>query len=280
MNQLFYVYAVAQPVGDAASFAAAGVGDAPVRFVEHRGLAAVVSHVRAEDFEEAPLRAHLEDLDWLADTARAHESVVGAVSGITNLVPLRLATVCRDESGVRRLLDDGHDRFTSSLARLDGRVEWGVKLYAEPDAAPGPDTAPEPTAGPARTATATSGRDYLRRRLRSRQAREKSWARADASAQRLHAELARCAEAQRLHRPQSGQLAQGPGVNVLNAAFLVRREESAAFVGLFEQLAPQETGLRAELTGPWAPYSFADLHGPQQRESRQEREVSEERSET
>ncbi|MFJ8074551.1 GvpL/GvpF family gas vesicle protein [Streptomyces sp. NPDC096176] len=272
MKQLFYVYAVARPVDDAASFAAAGVGGAPARFAEHRGLAAVVSHVRAEDFEEAPLRAHLEDLDWLADTARAHESVVGAFSGITNVVPLRLATVCRDESGVRRLLDEGHDRFTASLARLDGRVEWGVKLYAEPDAAPEPDTHPEPAAAPARPETATSGRDYLRRRLRSRQTREKSWARADALAQRLHAELAGCAEAQRLHRPQSGQLAQGPGVNVLNAAFLVRREESDAFVGLFERLAPQESGFRAELTGPWAPYSFADVHVPQQRESREDQD--------
>ena len=276
MNQLFYVYAVARPVGDAATFAAAGVGGAPARFVEHRALAAVVSHVRAEDFEEAPLREHLEDLAWLADTARAHESVVGAVSGITSVVPLRLATVCRDESGVRRLLDEGHDRFTASLARLDGRVEWGVKLYADPDTEP----EPEPSAAPARPEVASSGRDYLRRRLRSRQTREKSWAHADALAQRLHAELARCAEGQRLHRPQSGQLAQAPGVNVLNAAFLVRREESDAFVGLFEQLAPQEAGVRAELTGPWAPYSFADEPERQQRDSREQQGVREGRTGT
>lgn len=254
MSGLLYVYAVARPPLDRVRGSASGVGDAPVRPVEHDGLLAVVSDVRAEDFEEAPLRDHLEDLDWLAGTARAHESVVRAVSEVTDLVPLRLATVCRGEDGVRRLLDQGARLFAENLDRLEGRVEWGVKLYAAEQ-----DTAPEPRR-PAEEAP-SSGRDYLRRRMRSRQSQEQNRTRADALARRLHTELAGRAEAQRLHRPQSGQLARTPGVNLLNAAFLVRREDSEAFVEHVEQLTPQEPGVRVELTGPWAPYSFADLSG-------------------
>ncbi|UYQ60264.1 GvpL/GvpF family gas vesicle protein [Streptomyces peucetius] len=253
MSGLLYVYAVARPPLGGVPGSATGVGGGPVRPVEHDGLLAVVSDVRAEDFEEAPLRDHLEDLDWLADTARAHESVVRAVGEVTDLVPLRLATVCRGESGVRRLLDQGARLFAENLDRLAGRVEWGVKLYAAAEQ----ETAPEPRCAPAEGPS--SGRDYLRRRLRSRQSREQSWTRADALARRLHTELAGHAEAQRLHRPQSGQLARSHGVNVLNAAFLVRREDSEAFVGHVERLTPPEPGVRVELTGPWAPYSFADL---------------------
>ncbi|MEV4682991.1 GvpL/GvpF family gas vesicle protein [Streptomyces kurssanovii] len=264
MNELLYVYAVTRPFEVGVPAAATGVGGRPARPVEHNGLVAVVSDVRAEDFEEAPLRERLEDLEWLAATARAHESVVRAVSAVTGVVPLRLATVCRGESGVRRLLDEGHRRFTTNLDRLEGRVEWGVKLYAEPDPEPdrAPATAPAPAPGQQTQGgeeAASPGRDYLRRRLRSRQSREKSWAHADALARRLHTELSRCADGQRLHRPQSGQLARASGVNVLNAAFLVRREESDAFVGQVERLTPRDAGVRVELTGPWAPYSFADL---------------------
>jgi hypothetical protein len=265
MNELLYVYAVARPFGTGVPTAATGVGGLPARPVEHDGLVAVVSDVRAEDFEEAPLRERLEDLEWLAGTARAHESVVRAVSAVTGVVPLRLATVCRGESGVRRLLDEGRHRFTTNLDRLEGRVEWGVKLYAESD--PEPDRAPAAAPAPEEQAqggegAGSPGRDYLRRRLRSRQSREKSWAHADALARRLHTELSRCADGQRLHRPQSGQLARASGVNVLNAAFLVRREESDAFVGQVERLTPRDAGVRVELTGPWAPYSFADLSDP------------------
>jgi hypothetical protein len=138
-----------------------------------------------------------------------------------------------------------------------------VKLYAEPE----PEPAATPEAAPGQQTqggdgAASPGRDYLRRRLRSRQSREKSWAHADALARRLHTELSRCADGQRLHKPQSGQLARASGVNVLNAAFLVRREESDAFVGQVERLTPRDAGVRVELTGPWAPYSFADLSDP------------------
>ncbi|WP_208545534.1 GvpL/GvpF family gas vesicle protein [Streptomyces sp. Tu 2975] len=269
MNELLYVYAVARPFEGGVPLAATGVGGLPARPVEHDGLVAVVSEVRAEDFEEAPLRERLEDLEWLAGTARAHESVVRAVSAVTGVVPLRLATVCRGESGVRRLLDEGHHRFTTNLDRLEGRVEWGVKLYAEPDheSDPAPTAAPEAVPGQGQqtqggNGAASPGRDYLRRRLRSRQSREKSWAHADALARQLHTELSRCADGQRLHRPQSGQLARASGVNVLNAAFLVRREESDAFVGQVERLTPRNAAVRVELTGPWAPYSFADLSDP------------------
>lgn len=256
MSDLLYVYAVARAPLEGVPASTEGVGGAPVRPVEGDGLIAVVSDVRAEDFEEAPLRKHLEDLDWLSGTARAHESVVRAVSDVTGVVPLRLATVCRGESGVRRLLDDGYDRFTANLDRLEGHVEWGVKLYATAQA--------EPAKEPASVEAPSSGRDYLRRRLRSRQSRERNWAQADALARRLHTELAGHAEAQRLHRPQSGELARADGVNVLNAAFLVRRAESEAFVGLVERLTPQEPGIRVEVTGPWAPYSFADLSDPRE----------------
>ncbi|MEU1891124.1 GvpL/GvpF family gas vesicle protein [Streptomyces pristinaespiralis] len=279
MNELIYVYAVARPFEAGGQAAPTGVGGLPARPFEHGGLTAVVSDVRAEDFEEAPLRRRLEDLEWLAETARAHESVVRAVSAVTGVVPLRLATVCRGESGVRRLLDEGRHRFTTNLDRLEGRVEWGVKLYAEPDPEPDRASAAEPAPGPpprGGDGTASPGRDYLRRRMRSRQTREQNWARADALARQLHTELSRCADGQRLHRPQSGQLARASGVNVLNAAFLVRREESDAFVGQVERLTPRDASVRVELTGPWAPYSFADLSEQQDAPPRQVRQEAHE----
>lgn len=259
MSDLLYVYAVTRAPLDGVPAGTEGIGGAPVEAVELRGLSAVVSQVPAEEFEEAPLRGCLEDLDWLAGTARAHESVVRTVSGITGVVPLRLATVCRGESGVRRLLDDGYARFAANLGRLEGRVEWGVKLYATARPESSPDDGPQ--AGRTEREAPSSGRDYLRRRLRSRRSGEQNRAHADALARRLHTELAQRAEAHWPHRPQSGQLARADGVNVLNVAFLVSLEESEAFVELVERLTPQEEGVRVELTGPWAPYSFADLPG-------------------
>ncbi|QGV77716.1 GvpL/GvpF family gas vesicle protein [Streptomyces ficellus] len=256
-DRLRYVYAVTRPFDGVLPEGAHGIDGEPPHLLRHGDLVAVTGAVPAGEFDEAPLRARLEDLDWLAATARAHDAVVAALSTVTCPLPLRLATVCRDDSGVRRLLEDGHDRFVRALARLDGRVEWGVKVYAEPGAAEEAEpAAPEPGA---------SGRDYLRRRLNARRSREGDWQRADALSRRLHGELSRHAEAGTVHRPQDTRLSNAPGVNVLNAAYLVDRARSPEFVQLVE--AVSEPGVRVELTGPWAPYSFAGIADEAPREA-------------
>ncbi|MEU4348180.1 GvpL/GvpF family gas vesicle protein [Streptomyces sp. NPDC023838] len=249
MNEaLWYVYAVVRPFEGELPEDVRGLDGEPPRLIAHRGLCAAASPVPPGDFDAGPLRAHLEDLDWLAATARAHQAVVAALSSVTCAIPLRLATVCRDTSGVQRLLDAGRAGFEAALERLDGRVEWGVKVYAE--AASG-EPAPAPQAKPA------SGREYLRRRLGQRQAREDTWRQAGALSRTLHQELSGHAEAQRLHRPQSARISQQPGENVLNAAYLVPRERGAEFVALVERHRSRAAGVRVEVTGPWAPYSFA-----------------------
>ncbi|WP_274563872.1 GvpL/GvpF family gas vesicle protein [Streptomyces spiramyceticus] len=267
MNELRYVYAVTRPFDGALPDGnlpddLRGLDGEPPRLLHHAGLVAVVSPVPAEDFDEAPLKAHLEDLDWLTGTARTHEAVIGVLTTLTCPVPLRLATVCRDDSGVRRLIEADHDRFVRTLERLDGRIEWGVKVYAH---TPREDTqgAAQGAAPEADEPPPATGRDYLRRRLGQRRKRESAWQRADSMARTLHAGLSERAEAGVLHRPQDARLSDEPGVNVLNAAYLVRREESAAFIAEIDRLGPKEPdgGVRVELTGPWAPYSFAGLAG-------------------
>ncbi|MGW8330101.1 GvpL/GvpF family gas vesicle protein [Streptomyces sp. NPDC055897] len=260
-GELLYVYAVTRPFTAALPDAVRALDGQPPALIEHRGLCAAVSRVPAEYFDAAPLRAHLEDLDWLSEVARNHQAVIAALATVSCPVPLRLATVCRDEDGVRRLLDSGSARFESAIERLDGRVEWGVKVYAEP--------APPERLAPAPELTAATGRDYLRRRLGQRQNRDQSWQRAGALSRALHAELCERAEAGRLHPPQSGRLSGAPGENVLNAAYLVPRERSDEFVATVRDRTPQGEGVRVELTGPWAPYSFVGGpdDGPDQGES-------------
>ncbi|MCX5386583.1 GvpL/GvpF family gas vesicle protein [Streptomyces sp. NBC_00083] len=245
-DELLYVYAVTPPFSGVLPDGVRGLDGEPPRIIEHDGLCAAVSRVPAAEFDAEPLRSHLEDLDWLAETARAHQAVIAALASVTCPVPLRLATVCRDDSGVRRLIDSGRARFVPTIERLDGRVEWGVKVYAHAQLPP-----PEPES------KVSSGRDYLRRRLGQRQSRDDTWRRAGTLSRALHTELCGRAEAGRLHRPQSGQLSGAPGENVLNAAYLVPREQSEQFVAAVRAHTPDDDGVRVELTGPWAPYSFA-----------------------
>lgn len=145
------------------------------------------------------------------------------------------------------MLEAREEGFRRTLDRLAGRVEWGVKVYAES----------EEQERPQEPAKVSSGRDYLRQRRRSHRAHEEMWESADRFARGLHGTLSEFAEDTRLHAPQNSALSGVPGRNVLNAAYLVPRAHSEEFVELVDRTKGEEPGLRVELTGPWAAYSFS-----------------------
>ncbi|MEW2624434.1 GvpL/GvpF family gas vesicle protein [Streptomyces sp. NPDC048106] len=252
MSGLRYVYAVCRPLGAPLQAQLTGIGGAPPALLPHRGLIAVVSTVPEADFCEEGLKAHLEDLDWLAATARAHQGVIDALTTVTTPLPLRLATVFRDDSAVRTMIEAREADFLRALDRLAGRVEWGVKVFTEP--APEPAEAAGPAEKPGRP---MSGRDYLRRRRADTRAHEEDLQAAEAFADSLHRRLCAHAEDARLHPPQNAALSGARGRNVLNAAYLVPRDRSEEFVELVDRTKDEAGGLRVELTGPWAAYSFS-----------------------
>ncbi|MFF9510966.1 GvpL/GvpF family gas vesicle protein [Streptomyces sp. NPDC014724] len=231
-----------------------GVADAPVHLVHtgHCGdVVVAVSPVPAQDFQEAALRAHLEDLDWLESVARAHHRVIEALAARTTVLPLRLATVYLDDERVGQMLDACREAFAERLSDLAAQVEWGVKIYVE---APSATESPaKPSADPA----LTPGRAYLSHRRAQRHARDDAYRDAEQAARRVEDAARKVAVDRVQHRTQQGALARGPGENVVNDAYLVPLAHSEQFRTDVMQAAEELPGVRIEVTGPWAPYSFA-----------------------
>ncbi|WP_214410927.1 GvpL/GvpF family gas vesicle protein [Sphaerisporangium fuscum] len=258
-----YVYAVTREedrAGPEVLEGLSGVAGAPVRTVPQAGLVAYVSSVPLTRFGEEPLRRSLEDLDWLGATARAHHRVVEAVARAAATAPVRLVTVYGGDDQVREMLARRRRDFQDVLARLAGRSEWGVKVYAEP---PPSARAGERGAVPAGGGPEQAGRpgtEYLRRRKASLRSRDDAWREATERAEHVHAALAAVSAASTRHRPQDPQLSGRDDWMLLNGAYLVddgrRREFEAALDAL------REPGVEIQLTGPWAPYSFAGF-GPE-----------------
>lgn len=224
-----------------------GMDGAPVRAVRAAGLVAVVSAAPLGEYGEEALRRNLEDLAWLERAARAHHAVVDALSRAGAVVPARLATVHRDDDRVARVLTERRDELAATLARLDGREEWGVKGYVVPGAVP---RSAEPAGG------GGAGAAYLRRRRAQLTAREEGQRIAADAAAAAHNALAGYAVAARRHAPQDRRLSGAPTAMVLNGAYLIDRTALDGFSDLVGSLADRHPELRLELTGPWPPYSF------------------------
>ncbi len=255
-----WAYAVAERVRQDCLDELEGVGGGRVRALAAAGLTAIAGKVPLAGYGEAALRRNLEDLAWLEATARAHHRVIDAVAKEGPVVPLRLATVYRDDAGAAAALTESAGDFRAALARTRGHKEWGVKAYAAPLAGSGDDDRDRGSAGAgAGAAVGGAGAAYLARRRRELSAHERSRHDAVASAELIHARLAQLADQSRLHPPQSPQLAGHRAQMILNAAYLLPDDRDGDFAAAVTDLAGRHPAVRLEITGPWPPYSFAGL---------------------
>jgi hypothetical protein len=245
-----YVYAVSRALPRQTADRIRGVGDAPVRVVEREGLAALVSTVGLAEFGEEALRNSLEDLAWLEATARAHHAVIDTAAAVAPTLPLRLATVYRNDRRVREVLEERGAEFSDALDRITGHTEWGVKGYADLSEFASATAAEDTAAG-------SPGVAYLRRRREEQRSEEDARREAALCAEGIDTELRGIAAAGRLHPPQDPQLSGHRGLMILNAAYLVADGRAEEFRTVVARLSEGRPGIRLQVTGPWAPYSFA-----------------------
>jgi hypothetical protein len=219
-----------------------GVGGQPVRAVAEADLSAVVSSVDAAAFGEKSLPRLLGDLANMEMIGRAHHEVVACVASDGPVVPLRLATIYPDDTTIRTLLAERHAELAGLLQSFRGTQEWGVRVYLEPWADRTHD-------GPC--AAATDHPDDL-------PGWEPRWQQADACAADIDRALSSRALAVRRHASPDPRFGDVEGWMVLNAVYLLDAQRTDEFTELVLRLATEHAVLRADITGPWPPYSFAE----------------------
>jgi hypothetical protein len=248
-----YVFAITRSVQPEALADVRGIGEAPIRAISEGALTAIACDVPLSEFDEQPLQENLEKLDWLEKIARAHDLVVRRVAQKVTTAPLRMTTIYREDEAVCDLLRGVAGAACEVLTRLDGRDEWGVKLYAVQDAVQDAAEAEQRHDG--------SGADYLRRRRSALTSRQDAANRAVETAGQVYRQLSDVSADARTHRPQDPQLSGTSAPMLLNGAFLVDRTGAEVFCQAVNELANAHPSLRFALTGPWPPYSFAALDG-------------------
>jgi len=237
----WYLYGVVANGADAPSAAPVDPRSEVVLLVEGP-VGGIASRVSLEEFDEAVLPERLADAEWLEQKIRAHEQVLEEALARGAVVPCRFCTVYRDEEELRRFLAGRADALAAALARVEGRVELGVKAFAARAGRGG------------EAAQAQSGRAYLEARRREQQEREElARSRADVAA-RLHERLLAEAHDGVLLDLQSRDVSGRDAEMVFNGAYLVA--DRGRFDEALTAAERDVDGVELELTGPWPPYNF------------------------
>ncbi|HET9731692.1 MAG TPA: GvpL/GvpF family gas vesicle protein [Acidimicrobiales bacterium] len=245
-----YVFAV-MAAGDAGSV---DVSAPSVRLATVDDMAALVTDVDAVDYGPDRIQELLGDQKWVEERARAHDRVISAAMACGPVLPFRFLTVVRTQDDVEELLRRHAHSLRDGLSCVAGRQEWGVRILLDRR------VMARALDGASASAPPSTGAAWLAARQRRQRIEDEMDAVASRLVDECHQRLSDCAERTAL-RPAGRQHDAEAGDTLLNASYLVAEDAVADFRVVAGELGERhdEIGLRVELTGPWAPYSFVEI---------------------
>ncbi|HEX4792444.1 MAG TPA: GvpL/GvpF family gas vesicle protein [Humisphaera sp.] len=219
----------------------------PIELLESDDLLAIVSQVSLAEFGQSALDDRVNDPAWVETKIRAHDKIIKNARSLGSIIPCRFCTILRSRQDVEDLLRHHRRRIAAKLAALDGKSEWGVKLWL---AAPSNASQPQEI----------SGKAYLQHKRNARDHRRQLQRPAEDRAEQFHKDLAATA-AEAALLPIRDRAGEDSAEIALNGAYLVADQQRTHFEDEIADWSNRHAaeGWRVEITGPWPPYNFAQL---------------------
>lgn len=215
-----------------------GVGDpaGELRTIATEKLSAVVSDA-PED-----LRAKRRDL-------AAHQAVLEALLADGATLPMRFGLVGPDDDSVESVLEENEGAYAERLSELDGCLEYNLKVSREEEDLLREIITDSEEISRLREVTQENPMAQEEKVRLGELVSQEVQARQEADGKALVAQLADVAQRQAVAEPTQ--------THFLNASFLVRRDEAAAFSqAVTEEAERRGDAYSLSLYGPLPPYSF------------------------
>jgi len=228
-----------------------------ISYVSNKGLYAVTGIVTGDDFCQENLKRNLNDFKWVEEKVRLHEQVVEKTMSASTVMPFKFGTVFKSEESLKKMLDEYLDEFREILKRLEGKREWGIKVYCDRKAfarlvekdAPFDRMEKE-------TELLSPGRAFFHKKKQDQLMAEFVDAKTCEASREIFEILKGHSTGTRINNLLPPDATSRKEDMVFNAAFLVDNGRAGAFIDEVELLRDKYFGFEIECTGPWPPYNF------------------------
>lgn len=239
-----YVYGIIeakQPL----SFGKMGIGGAgePVYTVNFQDIAAVVSKTSVYIFD--PTR----------ENALAHEHVIETVMKTHTIIPMSFGTVFRTDDDIREVLRSIFVSLKDVLKQMEGKLEFGLKVNWDRDRIIEElkDADEEIRQFHQEITRKHLQSTYFARMQLGRMIDKALSERAAQYVRDIYEALRNVCVASRDNKPIGDKM-------IMNAAFLVERDQEAEFDAAVNKIAKfYGELLNFKYTGPWPPYNFVNI---------------------
>ena len=224
-----YAYCLVEDL-NTLNLAVRGIEDAAVRLLKLDEFGVLVS-----DGDAFPLTRQ---------SAIAHDTVVRSIFEQTPLLPFRFGSVV-SEPQLRHYVATYKTALKKSLAHVRGSVQMDLRLIWQ-NAKPDTDQTPE-------TEKQGPGTAFLEKKRRELLGDEQQAAQKTELSDLLHKEFGDVIQDQQIELRPSGTA-------VLASVFhLVEKHDSEEYQALVAEMRHNRPDLKIRLSGPWPPYSFANI---------------------
>jgi Gas vesicle synthesis protein GvpL/GvpF len=241
-NEGKYVYCIIkseQPL----NFGPLGIGSEPaeVHTIHFQDIAAVVSNT--------PMVVQ----DPTRDNVLAHQRVNETVMQHHTVIPMSFGTVFKTDHDIMELLRSAYDAFSDVLSKMQGKVEFGLKVLWDRDQIIREiEEEEEDIRRLKREISSQKGSTYFARMQYGRLIDAALQARSEHYVTEIFQALRDVSVASRSNKPIGDRM-------IMNAAFLVARDSEAAFDFRVKDIGQRYDKLTFKYTGPWPPYNFVNI---------------------
>ena len=241
-NEGKYVYCIIkseQPL----MFGPLGMGAEPaeVHTINFQDIAAVVSNT--------PMVAQ----DPTRDNVLAHQRVNETVMQHHTVIPMSFGTVFKTDHDIMELLRSAYDAFSDVLSKMQGKVEFGLKVLWDRDQIIREiEDDDEDIRRLKSEISSQKGSTYFARMQYGRLIDAALQSRTERYVAEIFGALRSVSVASRSNKPIGDRM-------IMNAAFLVSREMEQAFDARVKEIGQQYEKLTFKYTGPWPPYNFVNI---------------------
>ncbi len=270
MNTGFYLYAFSREI-EAEQFWLSMPGIDPryqLQALARDGLFAFVSKVNLEEFGRESLSRNVKDINWLEPKARMHDQIIRTLNDHLTIVPVRFGTIWLNEEGIVEYLSSFAGKLKSLLAKLEGAKEMGVTLHFEKAQVYRSMEQTDKSIAElaSKIKNAKTGTAHLLSKQLEQMKREKLGEYVDNYANNIVDTLSK--QSVDVNKGNISSPPNNPEHLYLSLAFLVLnsvldgfRQEAARLQTLLEN-----SGVTAQVTGPWPPYSFSTVEQEEEKQ--------------
>jgi hypothetical protein len=237
-----YVYCIIRS-STLLKFGAIGMDDAwpDVYTINYKDMAAIVSDVP------------ITPLDSTRENVLAHERVNETVMREHTVIPMSFGTIFKTRDDILELLKSAYEAFADVLDKMQDKLEFGLKvLWDRDEIVKVIEEEDEDIHRLRREISSQKGSTYFARMQYGRLIDTALEQRSERYVAEFLQRLRDVAVASRVNRAIGDKM-------IMNAAFLVQRDQEQAFDRRIKEIASQYEKLTFKYTGPWPPYNFVNI---------------------